>query len=58
MRRGAGYAGGDHIGGHGRPEGCGRDHQAVCSGRLNCKSGSAPEKKAVLPDSVGKGTFI
>lgn len=55
---GAGYAGGDHIGGHGRPEGCGRDHQAVCSGRLNCKSGSAPEKKAVLPDSVGKGTFI
>ncbi len=35
----------DHIGGHGRPEGCGRDHQAVCSGRLNCKSGSAPEKR-------------
>ena len=29
---GAGYGRGDHIGGHGRLEGCGRDHKAICDG--------------------------
>lgn len=37
---GAGYAG-DHIGGHGRPEGCGRDHKAICGGQVVKRKQSA-----------------